>query len=1285
MCVAGADLPPTIFNENTGELNVRDIKVEDRVRDRGNRGFQSNCTTEYGEYGYETYCYEQYYGNDYDYDQAYGYWPDSISQFDQAYVGRVSGSKPTGGACMPVRDTPKIDVGAYRNDPSLAFAYYLNAGDRPSVEGADSPNVYNRSNAYMAKTFFIEGTLGCPDLIDYVRNTPGTPGYTPSLPANAPLIFAGGTGVLPDEATIIPRADLMRLKADFCYSYYLLGRAITPWFHLERPGLSTDDTLSFFDPDRSYLNSCQPFTRGASTWAINPEEDLPGPDPAEPPAGSQPGQREIAWSSWRGDPYNPNNQNRNNPMYIPGAREIQWAAWQNRRDTSLMEKQSGLAPVYRYPGRPDMDQSEYLLSEQLRIAWDDLFTRVGDTYQSYPYYAVKEKYPVNGNLTPVRDAFPNPFLRNRFSLPCVENVNSPLPPVTNYPSIIFNETPPPQNWNSCYPESPPDSPPNDCTVSFPQMPRDVNGDSYPASPYYCPNVEKILNPSHPFSPREQISSAPFPTDRDYSRLTSRPVDYKVPSENICNDKILGYTDYNADNQAGTTIPVVQRYQDMNRYRDAVPTVQCGIVPVDILTFRERAFQSCIMQRINYNYNVFIYLIALGENPRPTSYDRFGRRFEGTFNPPCKTRYWETDAGYDPQPGEPDPDRRSICPVRMSIQQCCRIITKDVVPANLLKIRTCEGLAEGRRNSQYIQNLLGGTPGNNQGNNLTDKRTHLTNTKEYDEPLLWLKSFNIDIFAPNQIAKAKWITMRLHQAENTCEKEPPEYLFKTYFPEHINQELDNPDPNSVMDCNDGSMFSAPECMHNKKMGSHLPYMRWWDTGTSAGNAVHGGSPINTLGTFDTIVGVGREERDAGAADKTRRVYGMLNAPGDVRSRVANPQESQVSRVGGWSELKAHQMWTTRRNNLSCIGRYEKMFKIGGPENFVLAKAGAGYTSRVGEQWPWPLGWRGYVTSTLRDEAFPRFGYNPQPTLITGLDNALPGDIIVYHPDGYDEPGGIRNTSTVLPQIYYVTDIGGYATGANDQPLPETTEVRFNRVTGRFHTFSQTGSGTTFLTAVHPTRVFVRSWDQGKLPSATGMGVSWGMGMERTIYKSSVPENYRLDVVRERLSSAFLDGQPNCLDSDYSACVLPGRANDWNRVKIYRPSSNVRMCPEVTGVSIPRPFDLNITYNWFQDWVVNSDGDYKLVVPEQAIGEKIIYQPRTQLIPTNFWSWCVNSGYDPPSHYATEYKGAMTGALTDTTLCAPIPRGQSVPGTAISASGCSAIPEEIHYYFPSSNIR
>jgi hypothetical protein len=311
-----------------------------------------------------------------------------------------------------------------------------------------------------------------------------------------------------------------------------------------------------------------------------------------------------------------------------------------------------------------------------------------------------------------------------------------------------------------------------------------------------------------------------------------------------------------------------------------------------------------------------------------------------------------------------------------------------------------------------------------------------------------------------------------------------------------------------------------------------------------------------------------------------------------------------------------------------------------------------------------------------------GSDPDPA--AGLDNALPGDIITVEMNG-------------LPHVYYVTKLGWPIDIRESQAKWDYIENKYRLPNGTF---------------IRPDRVYVESWDQGKFPTSTGSSLQWGTGPERTIYKYFVPETYRKQVCAGgpaippatnplplraltdaspytppadpsdptlnqcRLKMATptdefnqrdcesLKCQPSCADLDFSQCVLPGGSTDWRKAKVYRPAYDIRGCAAGLGtihgqITFPDPanpppppappnYDFTATYNWYAPRVDTATPTLqKKVVPDM----RVIYQAQTQEIGTDLWAACNNWGFDPPQHFAREYKGAQTGALTDTTLCGP----------------------------------
>jgi len=1181
MCVAGADLPVTTFDPFTGE----EKSEEEDIYYAG-----SNINNI----------------NDYTYGDAVDGRP--VSLYDQRYTGVVLGAKPTQSQCMPMRDTPLTDVESA--DPNLAFAYYMNMDDANvhdlSRVLARQKDVYGNTNYYKNTTFFIDGVSGCPgaypSVLDYVSPQPKF-----------------------ERNTIQQRLEFRRWQANWCYKYFLLSHDNSPWFTMERPGIGTQDPLSKVDPNRSYLNNCQPLINGLDAAFIEFGDD------ATTDRDKKSGYATV-WRYKIGDPTSP-------PPTSPP---------------------TGIGDL----ALDTHNEDEYLLSMIVQDEWDNAFVRVSPGPEpylyGYPKYQLKRQF---------KYTFP------AVELPCILDRDLPVPP----PVIILpppSETPPPpptepwidvhfppqcgyggydshgfasqyesyENYDSSY---------DSCQPMYFPLPPDYWTPLHPRAQYYCPNVEKITVPAeNPFIPRNYIVGM----DRDYSAATS--VCLKDPTN--CDPKpkfYWGYTDWNGEGECelsygGRDID----WRERNEY-----AVECAIVPVDILSFRAQPFNACIMQRINFNLNAFIQLwVETGVYPDPAHADGSG------FNPPCKTRFFESDT-YDD------------CPVKLSIQQCCHIIIKDLVPANFVKLRAKEGLRHERVQCDKVHNPDTGKP-----------VYHIIDDWYGYVPAV--DQFMGDGKAALHAAMCD--TEKLTACNNGYQTEPQDYMFTSYFRVYH-------DESSYGGC-DGSSL----------LGYNMPYMRWWDTGVSHGNPRHGGSFLNTVGSWDTLIGVGREEitdEDIIAAQemedlvKTLTYYGINGLPpappppmpplppfndcfgedstddgdgdewmcyGLVPPPPASPpppppppfspdvgtwtrldiktRRAEMGRVGGLPELYAHAMWSLRMDNNFCVARYEKAFKPAGAENFVLAKSGSGYTSRgkpgsdiLPREWPWLLGWRGYITAAQSTPFPDLFGpADPGALIQGGLDKALPGDIITFTLPGK------------LPHIAYVTEVhvGEY------QSL-EWVNVVF--------------------------------WDQNKYPTSAASTIMMGMGPERSIYKENVPTSNRQEVCNKTFrvltskpgsntaqcndasdmalnpgTCMASDCQPSCIDTDYRACILGddgGGANMWDNVTIYRRVFDVRQCGGTPTNGFDdrgnaMAYDLGATYNW---WWGDSD------LPN------VVYQYRTNKMDTDLWAWCVNQGYDPPSHWAPnfEYKGAQTGAQTKLFFCGPFWGNCSQDSTARYFPGTS----------------
>ncbi|MDX1974349.1 MAG: hypothetical protein SFT92_01595 [Rickettsiales bacterium] len=1383
---------------------------------------------------------------------------------------------------------------------------------------------------------WISDEMNCPDV--FQRNPKITELPTPAPPP--------GLTVSDMKREDLPEmAEMNRYKADKCYNYYILSRAEMPWYSMERPNVGTDDPLSLIDPERAILDSCQPMVNGNAAY-------------------------KVMRAQFSNDPY-------------------------EKKLPSIIEKNSGFAPVPAYNKRADRNLAEYYLSEYVQKAWDRDYNPVykynpltgKDEVVIEPQIStVQPVNPITNHIDPVTGKkllgytlpkdkrIPKDF--GTFDLPCIMPqkiwINSGDRPTM--PPNINGEA---DDGFTC-----PNPAPSSKCLTFYDIDKDYEDFTHHSNNPpggYCPNVEKINDPTHPFSPRYDIvtyfrratitdpetgekkpgdiypqtdfgairdgqvmhGTPTIPpnligTDRAYSWIASSTMEDKCTKQ-----KFFMYSDFNAKPINPDGSPAGEPYRS-EADKNNNPVVQCALVPVDVLTFRFEAFNNCIRQRINYNFNDYLKKGHYRTNNLQKT-DHGGRIPKRGYNPPCKTRFWETDSVND-------------CPVRMSIQQCCRIITKPVVPANFLKIRNCENFERNRLDDnwrkwtakwqaavksppgQYVTppdpwygsltwlSAENFAPSQHGGVRLDPLNSPITTEMVEEQPNAFKGSHNTFVNNAEQVQIAYMAKRREMMLgcglPGQQQREPKEFRFDNYFrafelqydtaayPEDPWKAEFDPlarftdsdqtaypyDPlikeyaptleafkNILMPYllngtnTDGNFESNPP---RKYLGVHKPYMFWWDTGSSVGEN-QGGDFVNTTGSFDVVIGVGREE-NLGSTSLFPYGYGGMTYNGQIAGlewwggynassvnfanervqswpmtprykatryseRVYQNHAAEIGRVGGWSELKAHQMWTTRRNNLVCIGRYEKLFKPGSADNFVLAKAGAGYTSKDNVQWPWPLGWRGYVSAPWPHAQFPYLrnfpmlhidekpatdannaivaaNYNPMdgqrilgPTGERGLDNVLPGDIV------YNLPS--------INGIAYVTDIGGYAyydDNGKEQMLPANEKALFSYKKGKFYwkaTYDKSSGCTNFSNAIplHPTQIYVVQWDNGKFPTITGSTVNWGMGAERTIYKNEVPRTYRDDICNRDVraltlppatnvgklgplctgsgsdadpnctprdadakpkdcrlgNDPYLTGaackqlncQPDCIDSDYSACKLgiayaavssiqsanvawyyglcmcgsvDGSHNQWcengnwpehnyatcricsddqgNRIdkgvcngtmsppaanggepvttynfsrnapdynddgwltaSVYRPSRDVIKCMTLvndhkakledgpfsgfitsaqrtalvttpwhqlksTKINLPSPYDMDKTYAW----TPTTGKLFKNNETSDSYRNSIVFQGVTSLVNSSIWSYCVNGGFDPPPHWAKEYKGAQTGALTDTTLCGP----------------------------------
>ena len=343
-------------------------------------------------------------------------------------------------------------------------------------------------------------------------------------------------------------------------------------------------------------------------------------------------------------------------------------------------------------------------------------------------------------------------------------------------------------------------------------------------------------------------------------------------------------------------------------------------------------------------------------------------------------------------------------------------------------------------------------------------------------------------------------------------------------------------------------------HQEYFGNHMPYPRLWDTGLSIQRSqTDQQDPYDTLGQYTAIVGVGHEASPgdnsnsaSNTGNLTEREKKMLEMFKQDQRCLFGGWGSDVSMGGvsitlpdpiaSWTEMKLYQSRTLRDLNISCLGRYEKSFKIGSAENMVLSALGAEYTRGIftfpdgqggysyktlaearetGEATDatiakfsqfknegWPLAWRGYMSAKNPAQQFPNFPGGATPKLITGLDAAELGDIILM-PQG-STPNGFPG----LPKLALVAEV--------NVPASSDCETR----------------GNCFVKVIEA--------DNGKWPDVCGTTDTWGEQKTRYLYKPGM----LFEAAQNEY--ARIGATTNCEDPHLSYCELEA----WDELRIYR---------------------------------------------------------------------------------------------------------------------------------------
>jgi hypothetical protein len=264
-------------------------------------------------------------------------------------------------------------------------------------------------------------------------------------------------------------------------------------------------------------------------------------------------------------------------------------------------------------------------------------------------------------------------------------------------------------------------------------------------------------------------------------------------------------------------------------------------------------------------------------------------------------------------------------------------------------------------------------------------------------------------------------------------------------------------------------------------------------------------------------------------------------GGVTLQVPDP-------VTSWTEMKTYQARTGRNVGISCIGRYEKVFRPGSAENMMLLASGGEWEHIVIDKCDrdkggqlkncttmtlkeykaagspandastvytkqtkveiMPKAWRGYMSAANAAVKFPAFGGGSAST-ITGLDNAVIGDIILL-PDG----SGGKPAEPGLAKLAMVINTN----------LSDTEDCNKEK----------------------KCYVEVQEPDNGKWPDSCGTTDTTGEMKIRKYYKPThLPDQAVQEYKRIQWTS-------DCIETKITQC----EQSAWNTLKIYRIQKDVR---------------------------------------------------------------------------------------------------------------------------------
>jgi len=553
-------------------------------------------------------------------------------------------------------------------------------------------------------------------------------------------------------------------------------------------------------------------------------------------------------------------------------------------------------------------------------------------------------------------------------------------------------------------------------------------------------------------------------------------------------------------------------------------VRCGSVPVDILSFREDAFRECMSCRIQVNTFCFWieYVTIMIPIPNPVWPYIPQYLYEGILGDEDPITAWNyTLTNEAPWIWDPFPS-----PLLFNPMLACKSShdKKDKWPLCSTKYD------HPKDNVPHMCSLCTRKSG--------DKNSKGGVKKCCDDLAQALAPIN---------------TLKIRNTKDNPELEPvPEgYRFSDYFTgDPMNKQL--------------FVSIFPDKV------PHMPFMRWWDTGTAAGGTSgdQNYNPDCDQGGYDVIVGVGVDGNKGGDGAKYCRYGGNGNANKYGCYTIPTPVDSLTS----WSELKQYQMNSIRKYGLNCLPQYEKIYKQDGGEDGALTILMGNPSSPITKDGKtsnmqaieWRLAWRGYLSDPDFVDQFPSFGANPAKGSGRGFTGKKASDgsfVVDAAAKSYADNAGKASykglSNAIVGDIIYIT---------HDDVSPKKPDFKVMPFVAVVTGISIKGKDDDYIVII--------DINNGKYPDVCGNTDYAGFGQSRTVYKKSLPttvyESLYLAgtkpsgsdyVVNNGVGDTPLlfNSEGNCKDPKYAVCTYyDGKTgkNLWDSFRIYRPTEDER---------------------------------------------------------------------------------------------------------------------------------